>query len=186
MHFRFSSSSQIIILFFHLSFQETSFPPPPQSATIFSIVLLPLGFLLSFSSLCLSLTLPQALHSCFCLSKLCFFLLHEGRSGKVGWIFLLCAHKTAPINTLQSCRGELAWLFQHFQNLQLQLMKVWLMLENHKLILKLILKCYSFPPITSSGLPQQALSFTLETLSHALKHLEPCSNFFLPKPQDTE
>lgn len=128
----------------------------------------PFRFLLSFSSLCLSLTLPQALHSCFCLSKLCFFLLHEGRSGKVGWIFLLWAHKNAPINTLQSCRGELAWLFQHFQNLQLQLMKVWLMLENHKLILK---QCCSFPLITLSGLPQHTLNFTLETLLHILKHL---------------
>lgn len=54
------------------------------------------------------------------------------------------------------------------------------MLENHKLILK---QCCSFPP---SGLPQQAFNLTLETLLHALKHLLPCSNFFLSKPQDTE
>lgn len=99
-------------LVFSSFFSRNFFSSP--SATIFSILLLPLGFLLSFSSLCLSLILPQTLRSCFCLSKLCFFLPHEGRSEKVGWVFfLLWTPRNAPINTLKPCRGELAQAFQH-------------------------------------------------------------------------
>lgn len=151
--------------FFIFLFKKLLFFP---SAAIFSIILLPLGFLLSFSSLCLSLILPQILHSCFCLSKLCFFLLHGGRSGKVKWIFLLWTPKNAPTNTSKPCRGELAWVFQHFQNLQQQLMKVWLMLAYQRIILK---RCCSFPPKTLSSLPQQTFIFTPETQLHTLKLL---------------
>lgn len=72
--------------FYFSSFQDTSFFPIchylqyntyPDRISFVLIIL------------CLSLILPQTLHSCFCLSKLCFFLLHGGRSGKAGWIFLL-------------------------------------------------------------------------------------------------
>lgn len=55
-----------------------------SSAIIFSILLLPLGFLLSFSSLRLSLILPQTPHSCFCLSKL-FLPPSRGKKWE-GWV----------------------------------------------------------------------------------------------------
>jgi len=51
------------------------------------------------------------------------------------------------------------------------------MFENQQLILKW---CCSFPPPTLSGLPQQAFIFTLEALLHALKPLQPRSNFSFP------
>lgn len=108
------------------------------SATIFTIIRLPLGFLLSFSSLCLSLTLPQTLHSCFCLSKLHFFILHGGRSGKVGCFaifFFSCENPGTLQSILQKYRrGDFARSFPHFQNLQQQLMDVWLILQNQQLI----------------------------------------------------
>lgn len=77
-------------LVFSSLFSRNFFSSP--SATVFSILLLPLGFLLSFSSLCPSLILPQTLRSCFCLSKLCFFLPREGRREKVGWGFFCYEH----------------------------------------------------------------------------------------------
>ena len=57
------------------------------------------------------------------------------------------------------------------------------MFENQQLILK---RCCSFPPPTLSGLPQQAFIFTLEALLHALKPLQPRSNFSLSQLQATE
>lgn len=90
--------------FFIFLFKKLLFSP---SATIFSIILLPLGFLLFFSSLCLSLTLPQTLHSCFCLSKLHFFILHGGRSGKVGcFVFLLVKTQERSNRYLRSTAEE--------------------------------------------------------------------------------
>lgn len=117
------------------SFFSRNFFPPP-SATIFSIILLPLDFFYPSHLYAFHLLFPRPFIPAFACQNCVLSSFMREEVGRLGGFFLLWAHKNAPINTLQSCRGELAWLFQHFQNLQLQLMKVWLMLENHKLILK--------------------------------------------------
>lgn len=171
------SSSQIIIfLFFIFLFKTLLFSP---SATISSTILLPLGFLLSLLSYAFHLFFRRPFIPVFACQN-CVSSSFRGKEvGRLGGFF--CYERTprnAPLNTWKPCRGELAQVLQHFQ-----LMAVWLMPENQQLILTW---CCSFPPPTSPGLAQQAFIFTLETLLHALKPLEPCGDSSLYEPQDTE
>lgn len=140
--------------FFIFLFKNLLFSP---SATIFRIILLPLGFLLFFSSVRFSLTLPQTPHSCFLLSKLRSFMGEAG--GRLGVLFFwLWKAMNVPIDSSEILQRRVCTTLSTFTKFATAVNESLTNPSKSEVYLK---RCNSFPQITLSGLPEQAFIFIL-------------------------
>lgn len=166
--------------FFIFLFKNLLFSP---SATIFRIIFLPLGFLLFFSSVRFSLTLPQTPHSCFLLSELRSFMGEAG--GRLGVLFFwLWKAMNVPIDSSEILQRRVCTTLSTFTKFATAVNESLTNPSKSEVYLK---RCNSFPQITLSGLPEQAFIFILRdptACSEANAGSEQLPSLYTPGPPD--